>query len=295
MFEWIFIALLAYLFSSAGAITDKIMRTRYFHDSASITVLFLLCNALPAVLLPFTGFGNLGPQTMLLAIFAGFLTIVPLLLYSEALKREEISRVAPIWQTIPIFVLFFAFIFLGERLPINFYTSFVLMLAGSLLVSARNLTEMFKPDRTFWLMIFAGLAYSFYPVLLKFLYGNAEFLGIFALVSLGRLFAAVLLLSLPQKRERFLADFQKADKRLVLAMFAFAMFAGILYNYAISLGPITMVEALSGVYPFLVLLFAAVISKWVPSMLQEKTELGAMSLKLVALTLMFIGLALLYI
>jgi drug/metabolite transporter (DMT)-like permease len=296
MLEWVFIAILAYLFSSAGAITDKITRARYFTHSTSITVLFLLCNGLPALLLPFASFGALGVPTIALALFAGFLTIVPLWLYSEALRHEEISRVAPIWQAIPLFVLVFAFIFLGERLPQNFYIAFVLMLVGSILVSAKNFGEMLKPDRTFWLMLFASMSYSAYPVMLKYLYNNsAGFLGIFALVCVGRLLAAALILLLPLERRSFLEDFQASDKRVILAMFVFAVSAGILYNYAVSLGPITMVEVLSGVYPLFVLLFAIVLSKWMPAILSERIEPKAVLVKAFAIAIMFIGLALLYL
>ncbi|MCX6778282.1 MAG: EamA family transporter, partial [Candidatus Micrarchaeota archaeon] len=137
MLEWVLVAVLAQMSFALGALIDKIVRGRYFGDSTSMTVMLLIAQALPAVLLLFANIGGIAMAEILLALFAGIITAVPLWLYSESIKNDEISSVAPLWQTIPVFVLVFAYLLLGERLPPLFYLSFAFMLVGGLLVSAR--------------------------------------------------------------------------------------------------------------------------------------------------------------
>ena len=294
MFEWVPIAVLSYLFMSVVDITTKIARTRYFRDSAATTSILLFGQALPVLLFPLVNWAADVP-TALSALFLGALTAVPFWLYSESLRREEVSRVAALWQTIPLFVLILAFLFLGERLPQLFYLSFVFLLFGSLLVSAKGLKNLLKPDKTFWMMLLASFTWASQLVALKFLYTNEGFLEIFVLMCAGRLLAAFAFPLLLRSANDFSKELLAADKGL-LALFFLANGAGVfLYHYAVSLGSVTIVEAISGFQAFFTLLFAVSMSWLAPSVIREKTGAGAVALKLFAITLMFIGLVLIYI
>ena len=295
MLDWILMAVLAHAFFSLATITDKIARTKYFRDSAGSALLVLLAQSSPVLLLPFTNISSLAPDEILLALFAGVMTFLPYWLYADCLKKEDVSRVAPLWQTIPLFVFVLAFIFLNEKLPPLFYPAFFLLAVGGLLISTKEFKNLLKPDRIFWLMLLASFLFSVQTVLLKFIYLKAGFLEVLALLCIGRLLVFPFIMLFPSKRERFLSDFLGADKRVLFAMFIFGALSVSLYNYAIYLGYVSIVEGLSGFYPFLVLAFAMAVSKWMPSMLYERIERKEILVKAFAATLMFIGLILLYL
>lgn len=298
MLDWIVYAILSQTFFALEAITDKISRVKYFRDSTSAMLLIMLAQSFPVLILPFSDLSGFSPLQIILALLAGAMTVIPFWLYSDSLKKDEISRVAPLWQTIPLFVLILAFVFLGEKLPGLFYLAFILILAGSLLISGKNLGAAFKPDRVFWMMTLASLGLAAQAVLLKFLYlqtnVQGNFLGLFALVCLGKLLPVFGILLLRPQRTRFILSLRSADKRFVLATLSFGTIGVLLYNYAVFLGSVTVVEVLSGFYPFFILLFAFVLSKTMPDSLDERLERKELALKLFAATLMFVGLALFY-
>jgi len=60
------------------------------------------------------GFSKLSVIHQLLGLVAGLFYVVAVLLYFEALKDEEVSRVVPLFGMAPIFVTVLAAIFLGE-------------------------------------------------------------------------------------------------------------------------------------------------------------------------------------
>jgi drug/metabolite transporter (DMT)-like permease len=295
MLDWVIIAIISQMSFAAGSITEKITRNKYFTDSTSSAILILFALSLPVVLLPIANVTSVGLTEAALAIFAGLLTFIPNWLYSESLKKGEITRVAPLWQTIPVFVLILAFVFLGERLPSLFYVSFALILAGGFLISYHGFRAMLKLDGIFLAMLLASFLFAAQAVLLKYLYDASGFLGIIVLLCLGRVLGGLLMLSMKKERGKFIACMKAADKRVILLMLFFDSLAVLLYNYAISAGPVTVVEGLSGFYPLFVLIFAILVSSLLPGMLNEQMEKKVIALKLFAIFLMFAGLALLYI
>ncbi|MFH1448354.1 MAG: DMT family transporter [Candidatus Micrarchaeota archaeon] len=294
MLEWVLVAISAYAFLSLVDLTSKVLRTRYIYSSTGMTALLLMGQAIPVLLIPFVDIWSLGLTHSVFALFAGALTAVPYWLFSKSLKREEVSRVSALWQTIPIFVLILAFVFLGERLPQLFYLSFVFLILGSLLISAKELSNIFKPDSVFWMMISASLIWASQLVFLKSLYTSSGFMEIFLIMCLGRLLTASVILILPSHRHLF-KDLAAANKWLIV-LFVLANSIGVfLYHYALAIGSVTMVEALSGFQAFFTLFSAVAISKLAPTVLHEGTEVKVLALKFAAITLMFIGLILVYL
>ena len=63
----------------------------------------------------------------------------------------------------------------------------------------------------------------------------------------------------------------------------------LLLTIAIAVGYVTLVSALSSVHPFFVLGLAVILSIFYPKALGEEIKKSAVLLKLLAITLMFIG------
>ncbi len=187
-----------------------------------------------------------------------------------------------------------AYLFLGERLPGLFYVSFILIFLGTLVLSSKEFSQVLKPDRPFWLMLLASFLFAVQAVVLKFAYNNAGFLEVLVLLCAGRIIAGAAILMVPSIRGKFTSSVRMADWKIIGMMLAFSTIAIFFYNYAVSLGSVSIVEVLSGVYPFSVLLFATMVVRWAPDALEERVRREDIAIKVFAGALMFIGLVLLY-
>ena len=78
---------------------------------------------------------NATSSNILLAIFTGILQGISIGLMFKALSQEEVTRVVPIYQTYPIYVLIIALLFLDERLTLLQILSIILMFTGGILAS----------------------------------------------------------------------------------------------------------------------------------------------------------------
>jgi uncharacterized membrane protein len=84
-------------------------------------------------------------------------------------------------------------------------------------------------------------------------------------------------------------------RKVIIAMSAseFITAIGILFNViAISVGYVTLVNALSSVQPFFVLLFTVLLSVFFPHLLKEDLGKSIISIKILAIALMFVGILL---
>jgi drug/metabolite transporter (DMT)-like permease len=63
----------------------------------------------------------------------------------------------------------------------------------------------------------------------------------------------------------------------------------ILFFYAASLGPITLVSTIGIISPLFTLVFATLLSKYFPEVLEEEIDRKTLALKLFAVLLIFIG------
>jgi drug/metabolite transporter (DMT)-like permease len=63
----------------------------------------------------------------------------------------------------------------------------------------------------------------------------------------------------------------------------------ILFFYAASLGPITLVSTTSLISPLFTLFFAILITKYLPKALKEEIDRKTVALKLVAIVLILLG------
>ena len=125
----------------------------------------------------------------MLAFAAGILYIWAVLLYYDAIKLDEISRIIPLFYITPLFVLIFAGIFLREIFSIAKYIGIFLLVFGAILISARNFQIRF--GKAFWLMILASLILAINSVIQKHLLNAADFWTVFAYVRIGSFFAVI--------------------------------------------------------------------------------------------------------
>lgn len=139
-------------------------------------------------------------------------------------------------------------------------------------------------------MILSSLSLAVNQVITKYLLGFADFWTIFAYIRIGA-FISLLPVTFVN-----IGNFEKIYKEKGLRPFGFMFLAELLnllavlsITFATSIGFVTLVNALSSVQPFFVLIFTVLISIFYPQILKEKIGKSTVLLKSFAIALMFIG------
>ena len=237
----------------------------------------------------FHGFSYLSYFNIALAFVAGILYVIGILFYFKAVKIEEISRVIPLLYLSSLFVSILAAIFLGEIFTPIKYLGIFLLIIGAVSISSKNFIK-FGFGKAFWFMVLASLVFSINAVITKYLLNFVDFWTIFSYIRIGAFFALIPTFCFSFK-DLILAVWEHGKKTVILISLneILALFAVILITIAMTKGYITLVNALSSVQPFFVLLIAVILSVFYPKILKEEIGKSAILLKLIAITLMFVG------
>ena len=234
------------------------------------------------------------------AIFSGILVIPSLLLFFNAMQKEEVSRVVPVIGTFTaLFTFGLSFLILGERLSGHVLFAFVFLIVGGALIEVHSLKKIFlhKLYSLFLLEVAAGFLFALGFVLLKFAFEGGDNISAFLWARFGSAGAALFLLFDQDIRQRL--TFQKlksigsAKVELYVASRVLAGVAPLIILLAISLGSVTIVNALQGVQ-FVILFFLALLfSRSWPSIFREEFRLSVILQKITATVFIGIGIGLL--
>lgn len=289
--DWVFYAIIANIFFAWSSILDKIVREKYVKNNI-VNIMFVgLFSLFALIYIPFTGLEMPDLFFLLIILSIGIMYILGLIPYFKALSHEEASRIAPLWEFHIIFVLVFAIIFLNEILTTNGYIAFALLFAGGFLISIKP-GKHIRISKAFALMILASLFLSIRILAIKYFTISINFWHIIILVNIGSFLATCILFSFKDHRTKFLDTVKTLKLRIgfVLGLKTFLAIVGMAFSiYALSLGPASLVSAIGSVHHFFVLAIAILLSKWIPAVLKEDTVIKVIFLKLVAISLIAVG------
>lgn len=160
---WVWLSMGAVAFAVAGTLFDKYLLVRYFGDrelseKAGPGALLIFSTYFSGFILAgllIVGHENLSVnrQAVSYALFAGVLNGAWILLYLYAINRTEVSRVVPIFQTIPVFGLMLAFMTLGEVLSASQLLAIGFMIFGALVLLYKKTNSNFGLDVTTLLLM----------------------------------------------------------------------------------------------------------------------------------------------
>ena len=139
MIEWIAPALGSPATFSVVSLLDKAVLSRFGLSSSGLT-LFVGGNQLllATVVLLFVPLEDAGWEVVLSGLGSGAFQGIGLALMFFMLKREDVSRVIPIFQTSPIFVVILALLFLDESLSGLQWLAVGLAIAGAVLAATKR-------------------------------------------------------------------------------------------------------------------------------------------------------------
>lgn len=288
---WFVYSLLAALFWATASMLDKYVLSKWVKKPIVSTMIFGIIGLLASIMIYFVkGYSQMSSLNIFLSFIGGLAYVLATILYFEAVKIEEISRISALAYFSQLFITIFAAVFLKEIFTSTIYAGVLLLLAGAILISSKDITKI-RPGKAFWLMILSSAMIAVVAVLTKYLLNYADFWTIFSYTrGIGTFIALipVFYLKYPELIELVREHGKKAVGAISISG-VFTMLGSFVITIAASTGPVTLVNAISMTRPFFVLAFATLLSIYYPKILSEELGKSTILLKVAATILMFIG------
>jgi len=289
--EWFYFALLSSVLISGVNIIDKILISDYKIPPLVYVLVISATSLMPLVTLAFFHVTPLPLGILAFTILVGFLRIYYTLPYFKALTIEEVSRVVPLLQLTPVFVLILSSLVLHEALRPQDYVAFVLLVLGGTLFAVR-LTTGIRISLAFYLMILSSFLLALYSVALKYLLSVQDFYTIFIWAQIAGFITFFQFIPFVPVRRSLITTYKITSRQIGVIMIAeqaVAYVAVIAYYYAIAHGPITLISSVGATQPLFVLLFATILSYRFPRVLREELTRMDIGLKVLGLIAIFAG------
>jgi len=287
--SWIFLSILAAFIWSVVNIFDKYIVSKLVEKPIVPVIVMGSIGLIVSVAIFLTlGFQPLSVANILLAILAGVFYVLMTFLYFHAIKIEEVSKIIPLFYLTPLFILIFAAFSLGEIFTPIKYLGIILLVIGAMLISSNKLS--FRFGKAFWLMVLASVVLAINQIITKYLLSFADFWTIFGYVRIGAF--AALVPSIIMNIESLKNIYKKQGLKpfgFITANESLNMLGVLLITLAVATGFTTLVNALSSVQSFFVLLLTVIISVFYSRILKE--EIGGLIVvrKVIAIVIMFVG------
>lgn len=262
---WILIALAAQFLNASVTLLDK-----YLIASKSVSrpvVYAFYISILSGVTVAILPFGLVGWPTLnviWLSLATAFAYVFSILFLYKSLALADASDVAPVMGAMTaIATLFFSSLILSSGLTSNFLSGFVLLTAGTVLMSYFRFNW-----RSAFYVLLAGILFGLSSVIVKMVFNETDFWTGFFWSRMGNVAGAVFLLAWPDFRRAILQNISSSSaktKFLVVANKALAGLAFLFILLAISLGDVSVVNAIGGTQFVFLILFALLFTKKFPN------------------------------
>lgn len=262
---WAFVALLGYFFGAISAIFDKYLLSDRIPTPAVYAFFVSLFSLFALGFVPF-GFQSADISTISTLLVSGALSTFALVAFYQAVKQHEVSRVAPLVGTLVSLVAFSAIFFPGmageEYAEMWYFLALTLLILGGLLISFD--LPLRRGEHISRYIFLAGILMGIALLLLKVGYTHTNFQTGLVWSRLGMTLGGILLLLVPLFRRQIFGQFRGFGHRSSRAASTGALFilnkvtagvASFLISYAMFLGSVSFVQALSGMqYVFILAL-----------------------------------------
>jgi drug/metabolite transporter (DMT)-like permease len=294
---WIAAALGSALVFSCVSINDKIVLSHFRLSPSALSFSIGFGQIIvTAFIFVAVGWPSVPAHVLLRAGAVGILWGGGLLLMFWMLRREEVSRVVPVFHIYPVFVALMAVFLLDEELTWIKWIAVFLAVGGAVLASANpsggNGRTLLRPMLAF--LILAALLVGFAQLILKTIADDLSVWHVLAFRSIGIFIA----MSLPLMRPavvRELWDFVRKwqGTATIIGIDTGGVYAGnILLVLAIRGGPVSLVSAIVGTRPLFVFLLTLLLGWKLSWLLKEELGPAQIALKLASAAMVVSGLAL---
>ncbi|MDR3559045.1 MAG: EamA family transporter [Candidatus Pacebacteria bacterium] len=297
---WLFIATFAYLLIALQSTLDKfLLSSRRVGHPATYTFYSGLLSLTAILLLPF-GFHLIAPAVAAWEILAGAVFSYGVFFLFWAIRDHEATQVVPVVGAVTAVATYvFSFLLLGERLDRPELWGVTLLVLGGLFISLD-----FSPQRLrriflgFESSLFSGLLLALAYTWFKKFFESDNFVNVYIWTRLGLMLGAASLLLYPAWRKIIWSSLLKFKKPAGQDAHTGSIFVlnktvggvgSFLLNYAISLGSVTIVNALISLEYVFIFFLVWGFSFWVAKIFDERRDWVTMAQKLTAVVIITVG------
>lgn len=290
---WILYSVIARLLWGITNLGEKYFVDKRFKDPFVYIIVAFVLGILAVFLIPFVDFFIPDFVTLALIFLASCCFFFGALFYIRAIKKEEATRINIMWGFMPIFTFIGGWFLLAEKLNGIQFLAFTILIFGGFLASLHaKRGNTIKLSEAVLLMMIACLFFSSHDLIARFLTQKISFSVLFIFDSI---FLGLVSLSLFLSK-KFRSSFAKERKNLsvglvgLVAGINFISKVGLLFNiWAISLGPVALVNATEGMQVLFVFIIASLLTVFAPKIIKEELDKKNVMLKVVAMILMIVG------
>lgn len=289
---YIIIAIVAYTLFAVNGVIDKFLLSKAVRSPAVYAFYIGITGPLTLVFAPF-GLQMVSASELTIALSGGACFVLALLFLYKATQQTSISRLLPIMGGfVPTFTLLFAYFLLGERLANNQMYAFIFLVIGAVIISFKKESKGWH-SKAIGNALIAAILFALSFTMTKYIFDQTNFVSGLVYTRLGFVIVAIAFLIPKQTRKDiFNAPKQTSsgNKFLYYGARITGSIGGFLQNYAISLGSVTIVNALQGTQYALLLIGTIVLSRYFPKVLKEQITKTILLQKITAIALISIGL-----
>lgn len=298
--SWITAALLGYSFQGVSSVLDKFLLGERRIASPPLYAFGVALMSLPFLaLLPF-GVALFLPEAIVLGSLSGFLFLFALVAMYRAIKRSEVSRAAPLVGVATILFLFLLSLLfsVSSRDGVSVIEILALgLLAGGGVLLGSGGRGIRGPGFTRCVFI-SGALFAASLIVLRESYLVSNFMTGFIWSKFGMVLGGLMLFSVPSFRKAIASGSRRVTKSerrsfgtaaFFLLNQVFGGLGSIFVSFAISLGPATFVQGMSGVQYGVVFVLATILSLRFPGIYRERIHRYVVFRKAMAIVLLAIG------
>lgn len=297
--HWLTFALAGYFFNAVTALFDKFLLSGRIKEPVVYAFFVSILSLFAVVLIPF-GYQPIPWQTSVVFVISGMLFLYGLVAFYNAVKRSEISRVAPLVGITISVIAGVASLAFGPAANLSFspghFLSLLLLLFGAFLIAFD--LPLKKNDALMKSTLLAGALMALSLIFLKTGYRNADFVNGLLWSRLGFIVGGFSLFIIPEYRAAIIDNtrgLSSSNRRDVMTGLLFVLnkvfgaIATFFLTYAAFLGPVTFIQALNGIQYAFVLILAVPLAFHFPSIFEEKLYFWDWFQKGVAVILIGLG------
>jgi uncharacterized membrane protein len=234
--------------------------------------------------------------TYLIAFGAGLTGSFAIILMLSTMRNNEVSRIVPVVNTSPIFVALMAMPLLDEIIRLEDWMAIIMAVTGAMLISLRwdSGGKRLQLSHTLFPLLLSSLLFAITNIGIKFALEEISYWNMFSVstICFGVVFTSFSLRSTIINELRNISQLRQSMSLLVCNEIV-AAGAGVLSYLAIRDGPVSLVSTVLNTKPAFVFLFALVLSRFSPQVLNERLTRNSTIIKFTAIAMIMGGLALL--
>ncbi len=275
--SWLVLAFSGPILWAASTHMDKYLLERYFKDS-DVAVLLIFTALIGVITLPLIWWldrevAGVSSFNAALMALSGILYMGGMLFYLQALQSEEASAVAPFFQAAPLFGFVLGYVVLGEILSPTQMAGGALIVGGTVLVSLRPGRRRTKVNfRLAALMLACALSLAVSSLIFKIFALRDDFWPTTFWMFVGEALFGAALLAIPSYRRQF-RELLRSNPGAVLSVNAanelINLGGGLGTRFALTLAPLSLVQAIGSTTTLFVFVFGVVLSVCCPTLGRE--------------------------